>query len=493
MNTPSFPSAGAGAASDSPLRVGLWRTVWACEWRLLRGDAALWSAVLLLLMCTGYALLGGQQRLAARAAVVDAAKAEERTRLDGLAANIRALEQKVPKATGVAFVQNPMLMGRYGTAPNMELPAAPLAALAVGLADLHPPTFKVSLGSQQRFLFADEIANATQLAAGSFDVAFVAVYLLPLLLLALSYNVLSSEREQGTWALTQASSAPLAQVLMAKLTLRAGVLLGTLLIVLTAGLGSIGVPLADPATLTALLLTLLLLFVYSAFWLALALWVNSWRRDSSFNAVTLVVAWVLLVWVAPALINAVAQVRHPAPPRAEMVLALRQAEVAVDREAQQARYRAEHGQADDTAEQQRRTLELTLAADRRADEMLARHEAMVQAQRLLSDRLSLLAPPILVNDAIVELAGNGHTRWNAFLRDVRAFHQRWQAYFVGFAQRGAALTAADYAEFPRPQRLELPAWSGDSAIRVLSALAWVGVLALGCTVAALRRLAREPH
>lgn len=491
MNTPLVPSVDDGAVPAAS-QVGLWRTVWACEWRLVRRDAALWGAVLLLLMCTTYALLGGQQRLAAQAATVEAARAEEKARLDGLTARIRALEQRPPGAGGAAFVQNPMLMGRYGTAPNVALPPAPLAALAVGLADLYPPTFKVSLGSQQRFLFTDEIANATQLAAGSFDVAFVAVYLLPLLLLALSYDVLSGEREQGTWALTRVSSAPPARVLAAKLALRAGVLLGSLLVGLTAGLAAIGVPLADADAAAALLLIFALLLVYAWFWLSLALWVNSWQRDSSFNAVTLVVAWVLLVWVLPALINAIAQVRHPAPPRAEMVLALRQAEVAVDREAQQARYRAEHGQPDATAERQRRTLELTLAADQRADDTLARHEAMVESQRLLGDRLAYLAPPVLINDALVELAGNGHTRWNAFLREVRAFHRRWQDFFVGFARRGATLAAADYAAFPRPQDLRLPAWTADSAARVLGALAWVALLALAGTMAAVRRLAREP-
>ncbi len=57
-------------------------------------------------------------------------------------------------------------------------------------------------------------------------------------------------------------------------------------------------------TLGLLMLTIVL---YGLFWVALALLVNSLRRDSAFNAVALVMAWVLLVLVAPAAMNATAQ------------------------------------------------------------------------------------------------------------------------------------------------------------------------------------------
>ena len=54
-----------------------------------------------------------------------------------------------------------------------------------------------------------------------------------------------------------------------------------------------------------------------------------------------------------------------------------------------------------------RTLAVTLAADVRADAVLAKQEAMVRAQRQVSDAMTFLVPPALVNDALVELAGNG--------------------------------------------------------------------------------------
>jgi len=36
----------------------------------------------------------------------------------------------------------------------------------------------------------------------------------------------------------------------------------------------------------------------------------------------------------------------------------------------------------------------------------------------------LLVPAVLVNDALVELAGDGHTRWDAYLARIGEFHRR---------------------------------------------------------------------
>jgi ABC-2 type transport system permease protein len=202
--------------------------------------------------------------------------------------------------------------------------------------------------------------------------------------------------------------------------------------------------------------------------------------------------------------NATAQVLYPAPARAEMVLAVRNAAIDAerDRDATEARYREEHHDGGDrtsdrTAAGQRgindassrRTLAVTLAADARADTVLAEQEARVREQRRLSDRLAFLVPPALVNDAIVELAGSGHTRWDDYIARVGEFHVRWRDFFVERAKRGAALTTADYPLFPRFQSSEDRAgWFGASVLRVLVALTWVGAVAAALLVWADRRL-----
>jgi ABC-2 type transport system permease protein len=487
-----------GAGRRPGVRVGLWRTVLDGEWRLLRVDPALWLAVLLLLACAAYALLNGQQRAAERAAVVSAAVQDEARRLAGLRTELERIERGEAQVPPQAWRDptNPVGVGRNRGAAVLHLADAPLASTAIGVSDLYPPSFRVGVGSRDRFLFVDEIANPLQLATGGFDLAFVVVYLLPLVLIGLGHNLLSGEREGGTWALTLSCARSPLQVLAARLMLRAGVplmaLLATSLLVLalTGALGTV----AGLASAAAWCVTVL---TYAAAWLALVLWVNTWERDSAFNATFLAMAWVLALLVMPAGLNAVAQALHPAPDRAEMVLAVREAAVDTerDREAERARYQAEHGAASagaDRAERERQALRLTLEADRRADAVLARHEALVRDQRGLSDRLSWLAPPVRVHEALAEIAGNGPSRWDAYLAQIDAFHERFQGFFVGLAANGVRLGSQGLALRPAGAAVVLPSTVNAGLSRLWET--WIGLLAwtvLGGWLAA-RRLARVP-
>ncbi len=163
-------------------------------------------------------------RLDERARGVAEAQRDETQRLASLTRLLGRIERKEVKPPDAPYrdPRNAIYVGRGQAATVAYLPNAPLAITAVGLSDLYPHVFKVSAGSKDSFLFVDEIANPTHLLSGSFDLAFVIVYLYPLLLLAISYNVLSGEQEQGTLALTVASSARLTTVLAGKLFVRAG-------------------------------------------------------------------------------------------------------------------------------------------------------------------------------------------------------------------------------------------------------------------------------
>ncbi|SIO66584.1 ABC-2 type transport system permease protein [Singulisphaera sp. GP187] len=470
------------------------KTSMRCEWRLLRTDLGWWSAIALLLACLLFALHNGCVRLDERARSILAEQQDEAERLATLTRQLGQIERGEVKPPDAPYRDpgNAIYVGRRQAATVAYLPNAPLAVTAVGLADLYPHSFQVSAGSKDSFLFVDEIANPTHLLSGSFDVAFVIVYLYPLVLLALSYNVLSSEREQGTLALTVASSAPLMTVLAGKLAVRTGSVIAAAIVTLGCALLLVTGGAAGLASLALLTLTI---GFYGLFWVALSLLVNSLGRDSSFNTVALVMAWVLLLLVAPAAMNATAQVFYPTPPRSEMVLAVRHAAIDAerDREATETKFREEHRSAGDRGDaRSKQTLAVTLAADARADAMLANHEAQVRAQRRLSDRLAYLVPPVLINDAIVELAGNGPTRWDDYLERIGRFHTRWQSFFVDRASQGVALTSADYKAFPRfassvaqTQGLATITW------RVLTALTWVAAISTAIYLYAARRISHQ--
>ena len=98
--------------------------------------------------------------------------------------------------------RNPAQVGQSFVAGYALLPPAALAPLSVGQSDLLPAHYKITLASREALFAGDELDNPTNLLAGSFDVAFVIVFLYPLLILALGYNLLSGEKESGILALT---------------------------------------------------------------------------------------------------------------------------------------------------------------------------------------------------------------------------------------------------------------------------------------------------
>lgn len=90
------------------------------------------------------------------------------------------------------------------------LPPGLLAPLAIGQSDLLPYYFKVSTDSRETIMASNEIENPNRLLAGRFDLALVLIFLYPLLILALTYNMLSVEQEQGTLALVLSQPVSLA-------------------------------------------------------------------------------------------------------------------------------------------------------------------------------------------------------------------------------------------------------------------------------------------
>lgn len=505
MNTASATATlPASDERSGPAGTSAFRATMGCEWRLVRGDVGWWAAVVVLAGCVAYALHNGRVRLDDRARAVVEAGRDEARRLKGLTDLLGKIERGEAKAPEAPYrdPRNAIYVGRGQGAALAYLPDAPLAVAAVGLSDLYPQVLRVAAGSKDGFLFVDEVANPADLLNGTFDLAFVLVYIYPLLILAVAYNVLSGEREQGTLALIAASSAPLTRVLLGKLAVRVGGLVAAATLTLYTGLAVTAPSAFQRGGLAGLAALTLGIGLYGAFWAGLALLVNSLRRDSAFNAAALVMAWVVLLLLAPATINAAAQVLYPAPARSEMVQAVREASIDAerDRDAVEARYREEHrgvgGLAADPRgvggdDRTRRTLAVALAADARADAVLADQEARVKQQRHLCERLAYLAPPVLFHDAVVELAGNGHSRWDDYLARVGDFHTTWKAFFVDRAERNAGLTAADYAAFPRfPTSAPGASLPSEGVVRIASALSFVGLAAVALFLWAGRRLSR---
>jgi len=112
---------------------------------------------------------------------------------------------------------NPLVLSEIGQAGKyVALDTKPLASFALGQLDIFPHYGKVKLNSVE-MIRENALENPFLQISGSFDVAFVIVWLIPLFVIAIGYNIISSERENGTFRLLQSQPITINRILLYKL------------------------------------------------------------------------------------------------------------------------------------------------------------------------------------------------------------------------------------------------------------------------------------
>ena len=422
------------------------------EWRALARERVVWLSLLALVGLTLFSLYLGAARVDRQKGRLAAAHVEESQRIAGLKLLLAKIERGEVQEELPPYrdPRNPAFVGGSLAARVAALEPAPLALAAVGESDLFPPVLRVTSASKDSFLFVDEIDNPANLLSGSTDLAFVIVFVYPLVILSLCYNLLAGEREQGALAMTLASARRPGAVLAGKLVARA-------LAPITATLAAVAIGIAlfaGPVVLATdgFLDLEIVILLYGLFWVALAAAVDGLGKSSAFNALALVGAWVVVTLLAPAGINSLAGFVHPAPSRMEMTLAARAATTDADkaRDAALARYLEEHPgeKSGGAGERSLRRLATQEAAFQRVEGVIEQHETQHDHQHILTEQLGFVSPALLTYRAIANIAGTDEARYRSFSEAIKIFHVEWRDFFVPRARAGAKLTVTDYDDLP---------------------------------------------
>ena len=179
------------------------RTVLRNEWRLLMADRALRIVLGLFAVLLVYALANGVVWMRFQERIVETVQTGNVERASAIEQELAAIENGAEPASRFSDPRAPNVLGGARGSHTAVLTPGRLTALAVGQSDLLPYYYDVNIyTNESSFHQNGEVENPLNLMVGRFDLAFVVIYLLPLLVLALSFNVLSEEREQGTLALT---------------------------------------------------------------------------------------------------------------------------------------------------------------------------------------------------------------------------------------------------------------------------------------------------
>jgi ABC-2 type transport system permease protein len=435
------------------------------EWKcIVRGPAAAVAA--LLLFITGlYALWNGLQWSGGIAKAADVALSNAQRDFDVMRANTIRFERSHP-GTG-AYLQdvapaqrsirglNAMTVSIGGTVA--VLPPRPLAHLSIGQSDLYPAFTSISLWNNRHDLFTEvDNDNPLNLVNGRFDAAFLILYVCPLFILALTYDVISGEREAGTLAWLASSPTGLGALVSRRLLLIGIVLLGPVATIAIAGTLTRH---SNAETLTALACWLIIVAAYAAFWFGLAVLVNSRGWNSEANAIVLATVWLALVLILPALLNLAVIAVAPVPSRTAYVLALRDARNASERpdattEVLLEEYFQQHPEMRSDADGYGSTtipiywLQMWSTA-RQMESVVNEYDLALKRQGELADKLRFLSPAVLTLDVLNELAGTSSGRYMRFREAAVDFQRQWHHLFAAPTFKGRRMTGDMYAGVPQ--------------------------------------------
>ncbi len=425
------------------------------EWMIVRREKLFAIVAIVFLILAFFSVRSGREKVAIRQSVIATAKAEvaefdrrASTSIDSLVAGLK----KAPEPW-----LDPRSLSVYGQrgARVVSMDASPMAIIATGQSDLYTHVVRPRLSAESHTLSFSELSNPVQLMFGSFDLAFVIVYLLPLMVLAFSYNILSGEKEQGIFRLTGSQPISIYRWLVVKVLFRFLLLAGVVVFSILLALLSNGLAITTVAA--AVVKLLLIVIGYMLFWFAVSVIVNLHGKASGLNAAMVVGVWVVVVLMIPSVISQFVNTFYPVPSRVNMIHEFRVAQAESSRKTDQILrgYLNEHPELaprDSTSSNQYSWwLGYFASADivnNAVAPVVEGCNIAIARQQDLVNTLRFISPAVLTQDALNDLSGTSTAHYGDFRRQVVGFSGKWKSYFLPRMFRNEIVSPADLAQLP---------------------------------------------
>jgi ABC-2 type transport system permease protein len=359
------------------------------------------------------------------------------------------------------------LLTYYFAMPTEHVPSA-FTALATGLRDVHPFSQHLRLLGLVPQSYASELGSPLEQLSGSFDYAFVISFLLPLLVIALGYDVASRDQALGTELLLCSQPSRRSRLITLRLALSAGFVTLTALLLLGAA-----VVLARLPRDARILWWLAMLLAYIAFWTLLVGMVATLGRSSGWNALVLVGTWIALCVLLPAAANVALM---PSSTQSAVAFTLTQRELVnagwdKPKQATMEPFFQRRPEWRDTQVPEDRFSWTWYYAMHEVGDAAVAHE--LDAYRLAQETherfthwAAMLLPPLAVQRALSRLAGSDLAARLAYQDSVARHHEALKSFFYPLIFRDAQVSSIAFDQVPRhsfrrepsaPQRSELAA------------------------------------
>jgi len=413
------------------------------ELALLRREQILPWVLVGLLLAMVFAGISGRMIVNEQRMVAVEASEEARALVDSLKvqAEVGAETSRSPGAVAYSVLSQPVTKA-----------ATPLEGLAIGQGDLLPDTYRLTARGAHTFLGRTDPENSLRLLSGNFDVAFIVVWVLPLLAIGFLFDVVAGERERGVLWLAVVAGASASRFVWHKWWARFLLLAAvTTVAIVLAGL------IQQPAwTATAAYILagwIITSLVYLAFWCALALVVSAGAGSSEAAATRLAGAWLAFVVLIPAVTNLIAGSIVPSPSRVELTATLREATEQADKAIAAERDRWFFDHPDLQGDMDRRAYYLSVARSEAGIEkimapLLQEFARNARDQQRVIEVLKYLSPGTLTFRSLTALSGSDGRLHAGFRDAVVVYHRAWQEFFVKRIESDTPLTAEDYERLP---------------------------------------------
>ncbi len=307
-----------------------------------------------------------------------------------------------------------------------------VSGLCLGQMDLFPVYYGINATDLTRKLNAGELANPMKLLTGSFDLSYVFVFLFPLLVVALLYDLYSGEKENGTLSLLMSQSISLRKILFGKWLLRLLIVWSLAALILITAFVLQGVGLAENINLFGQWLSII--FGYLLLWTLVMAFIVWLRRRSAFNAMVGLGVWLFFTLIAPALLNLFVLVDEPLPNRAEVVNVVRELN---DEQWKQPKsfvldkfYQDYPEYKDgDTVDFYKWYYAGFTLLDKKANALKAEFESQVKRRNELLDQWQWLAPAAMVHEKLSTLSGTDRGSHLKFLQEVHNSHDHMKSIY----------------------------------------------------------------
>lgn len=402
---------------------------------LRRSRASLW-AIFLLLLLSGVAAYMGQAGIARQ-------RDQQAALVQQQASETAALASWIETTHDAGYA------AYYHAHATWNAPGA-LAFAALGFRDVAPQTLRIKALGLEAQLYENEFFNPEIALVGRFDLAFVAIYLLPLFLIGLMHDMVSRERESGRLSLIEvaASGRPIWRY---RVLLRTALACGAVLFPFVFVAAWEGARAGEIAGYGGVVVA------YATFWSLVIRAVGVMRTSSAAHGAAMVSIWAMMTLALPSAAHAWIVRAVPVAQGVELTLAQRQAVHAawdIPKEDTMVPFFESHPEWRDTAPITGRFhwkwyFAFHHVGDRHVAALAAEYRKNLLLRQEITGRIGWLLPPVAAQLALHRLAGTDLPAQLAYEDQIRSYHDKLRRFYYPYLFNEEPFGREDFGAAPR--------------------------------------------